>query len=433
MSPLELLAPESTEAVPFSVRLAARRLTSNRIPSRADRRVYRRRAASDLTWLRDVRLVGGAGYSVALVDISEGGALLEVNAPLRPGLGLTLELNGHGVEKSVPLEVLRCYITSLQGEHALYRGACAFAELIEIPTITATAAPIETGFVGTDAALGYLLERCTSTSGNGVKLTPAGMLNVLGAIHARAAAAGGNAHSRYASDLFRAVMPSLRGGASRDIVLAALEARLADFPRRWRAELEETRTKLVSLIEHCSAEERLSEPSPIVTAPVIISKEVDKFEGVSTAIEPSVSAPADEPSMPAGATAFQKIVVRYADGKLLKGFTQDFHPTRPQFSLWPSVNATPKERVVVPIARLKAVFFVRNFNGNAGYKDRKSFSGSQQGRRVEVTFADGEVLLGTTLNYRPDGQGFFVSPADRETNNTRVFVGSKALRRVRFL
>jgi hypothetical protein len=42
-----------------------------------------------------------------------------------------------------------------------------------------------------------------------------------------------------------------------------------------------------------------------------------------------------------------------------------------------------------------------------------------------VTFADGEAILGTTLNYRPDGQGFFVSPADPGTNNTRIFVVSK--------
>ena len=54
----------------------------------------------------------------------------------------------------------------------------------------------------------------------------------------------------------------------------------------------------------------------------------------------------------------------YADGDLLKGFTHDFHPSRAQFALWPSVNAAPSERVVVPMSRLKAVFFVRDFEGN---------------------------------------------------------------------
>jgi hypothetical protein len=127
-------------------------------------------------------------------------------------------------------------------------------------------------------------------------------------------------------------------------------------------------------------------------------------------------------------------VVRHADGQILKGYTQDFHPSRPQFSLWPSIHATPKERIVVRVARLKAVFFVRDFNGNPSYQERKTFGAARgQGRRVEVTFSDGEVVLGTTLNYRPDGQGFFVTPADPAANNTRVFVVATALRRVRFL
>jgi hypothetical protein len=42
------------------------------------------------------------------------------------------------------------------------------------------------------------------------------------------------------------------------------------------------------------------------------------------------------------------------------------------------------------------------------------------------------VLVGTTLNYRADAQGFFVVPTDPGANNTRVFVVSSAVRRVRF-
>jgi hypothetical protein len=129
----------------------------------------------------------------------------------------------------------------------------------------------------------------------------------------------------------------------------------------------------------------------------------------------------------------QKIVVRFADGDLLKGFTQDFHPTRSQFSLWPGVNSTPADRVNVQMSRLKAVFFVRDFEGNPDYRERKTFTVRGQGRRVEVTFVDTEVILGTTLNYRPDAAGFFVVPADQGGNNTRIFVVASAVRRVRFV
>ena len=87
---------------------------------------------------------------------------------------------------------------------------------------------------------------------------------------------------------------------------------------------------------------------------------------------------------------------------------------------------------MVPVSQLKAVFFVRDFNGNPSYQERKSFVVRGQGRRVEVNFTDAETILGTTLNYRPDCQGFFVSPADPSSNNTRIYVVSKAVR-VRFL
>jgi hypothetical protein len=129
---------------------------------------------------------------------------------------------------------------------------------------------------------------------------------------------------------------------------------------------------------------------------------------------------------------WQKIVVRYREGLLLKGFTHDFHPSRSQFSLWPSVNATPRERAHIPLAQLKAVFFVRDFHGDPARADKPTFDGPIEGRRIEVTFADDEVLLGSTLSYRPAQGGFFVIPADRGTNNLRVFVVSNAIRHVRF-
>src|SRR5262245_27434947 len=152
MSPLDLLAPEAADAVPFSVRLAERRLGVRQVVARTDRRAHTRRSAAELEWLRGVRLFGGAGYEVTLVDLSEGGALLEVDAPLRPGVGLTLELSGPGIEAAVPLEVLRCYISTLRGETTIYRGACVFGHLIELPGLGSRAVAPMPEFVGADAA-----------------------------------------------------------------------------------------------------------------------------------------------------------------------------------------------------------------------------------------------------------------------------------------
>jgi hypothetical protein len=117
---------------------------------------------------------------------------------------------------------------------------------------------------------------------------------------------------------------------------------------------------------------------------------------------------------------------------MLKGYTQDFSAARSQFSLWPSLTSSPQERVIVPLARLKGVFFVRDFTGNPGYIERTETEVAQHGRRIEVTLVDDEVIVGRTLSYRPDGHGFFVIPADPLANNIRVFIVASAVRQVRF-
>ena len=86
----------------------------------------------------------------------------------------------------------------------------------------------------------------------------------------------------------------------------------------------------------------------------------------------------------------------------------------------------------MPLARLKGVFFVRDFAGNPGYVERVESSDPRHGRRIEVTLVDDEVIVGRTLSYRPDGHGFFVMPADSLANNIRVFVVASSVRQVRF-
>ena len=65
--------------------------------------------------------------------------------------------------------------------------------------------------------------------------------------------------------------------------------------------------------------------------------------------------------------------------------------------------------------------------------DRHEFGVAAQGRKVAITFHDGETLLGSTLGYKGEGQGFFVHPADARSNNLRVFVAPRATREVKFL
>jgi hypothetical protein len=129
--------------------------------------------------------------------------------------------------------------------------------------------------------------------------------------------------------------------------------------------------------------------------------------------------------------AWQRVVARFRNGHIVRGYTNDFHPSKPHLHLTPEDRAG--EPTFVPLAALKAVFFVRDFAGDSARVDRTDFQDASHGRKVEVAFEDGEVLLGTTLAYRGDGTGFFVHPADSKSNNTRVFVAPGATLHVRFL
>jgi len=73
-----------------------------------------------------------------------------------------------------------------------------------------------------------------------------------------------------------------------------------------------------------------------------------------------------------------------------------------------------------------------DFTGNPAHIEQKAFDKLRHGRKIEVTFVDSEVIVGSTLNYQPDGDGFFVLPADARSNNMRVFVVSGSVRHVRF-
>ena len=130
----------------------------------------------------------------------------------------------------------------------------------------------------------------------------------------------------------------------------------------------------------------------------------------------------------------EKVVVRYSCGRLIKGFTQDFFPTKKIFHLTP-VDHPSDGPIEVSIEDLKAIFMVMDFGGHPQYQERKKYVQGEKpsGQKVEVTFVDGEVLVGSTLGYDLKRQGFFVLPADPKSNNIKVYVVSSSVERVRYL
>jgi hypothetical protein len=121
-----------------------------------------------------------------------------------------------------------------------------------------------------------------------------------------------------------------------------------------------------------------------------------------------------------------KVVVRYRDGRMLKGYTHDFHPMKDTFHVVSEVAGDKGTAYDVNIADLKAVFFVETYDGRAdrGLKNPVAAASrpATSGLKIRVEFFDGEVLRGTSLGYNKNKKGFFVLPGDPEDNNERVFV-----------
>ena len=127
-----------------------------------------------------------------------------------------------------------------------------------------------------------------------------------------------------------------------------------------------------------------------------------------------------------------RVVVRYADGRTLKGTTGDFRPASPRFHLIPADGSRVMD---VRIAELKAVFFVRDFAGTAARAKLRGFldapAETAQGKKIAVLFRDGELLCGYTLTFSPDRPGFFLFPADSASNNLRVYAVTAAAAEVK--
>ena len=129
-----------------------------------------------------------------------------------------------------------------------------------------------------------------------------------------------------------------------------------------------------------------------------------------------------------------KVVVAYLDGRRPKGYTNDFSPVRDQFFLFPEgADPKPADRgTPVRFAELKAVFFVKDFAGDPVHTEATGAS-QLPGKKIEVIFADGEKLIGSSVAYNPKNLGFFMQPADPAGNNERIFVINRNVKQVKVL
>lgn len=97
-----------------------------------------------------------------------------------------------------------------------------------------------------------------------------------------------------------------------------------------------------------------------------------------------------------------KVVVKCKDNTVVKGRTTDFFPNKAQFHL-EEINGKISE---ISLEDLKAVFFVKDFNGNKDHQDNYNDQIAAGGREIEVLFNDGERVVGYTLTIFSRSSGF---------------------------
>ena len=136
------------------------------------------------------------------------------------------------------------------------------------------------------------------------------------------------------------------------------------------------------------------------------------------------------PRKDTSAMAGRMVVARFRDGRLIKGTTVDFMPQKESFHIYEGGDES-SPAIQVQADELKAVLYVKDFEGNPEHKDQYDFvKAAGHGRKAEVTFEDGEVIAGFTMGYHAEKLGFFMVPADPDGNNARIFVLNAAVKSI---
>ena len=127
-----------------------------------------------------------------------------------------------------------------------------------------------------------------------------------------------------------------------------------------------------------------------------------------------------------------KLVVHNKDGSTLKGHSSDFNPALPFFHI--ATLEKPDDSVKVWFDNLKAVFIVMDFIGDAQHLDSLDFSRIPlAAKHIIITFKDGEIFYGTSDLAHNSSKGFYIFPADNNSNTIRAYVLKSAIENVKII
>lgn len=141
----------------------------------------------------------------------------------------------------------------------------------------------------------------------------------------------------------------------------------------------------------------------------------------------------------AGPTDTRRVVIRYANGSVVRGYLSeedirdlDANPLDPL-----AILSAAGTQETVDVSGLKAIFFVKTFEGSQNYSEFKVFTQQPSGKGVwvRVTFQDGEVMEGIAPNALGTFAGsiFSLTPPDPQSNNETVIVSKRCLENMQIL
>lgn len=126
---------------------------------------------------------------------------------------------------------------------------------------------------------------------------------------------------------------------------------------------------------------------------------------------------------------FSKVVAQFKDKTVMKGKTFNFSQNREVFHL----HRLDGKTVDIQLEDLKAVFFVKDYRGDKNHHYLYTDTVEGGGTKIEIQFFDGERVKGNAHSYHHGRRGFFITPADINGNNSRIFVITSAAKEIIYI
>lgn len=128
-------------------------------------------------------------------------------------------------------------------------------------------------------------------------------------------------------------------------------------------------------------------------------------------------------------------MAHYLTKEVRKGVAYDFSSESPMLHLVEYSGAGEKAVHKINLSLVKAIFFVKDHEGNSIYKEKNEFEPGKTvyGKKIAVDFHDGETIVGYSISNPVMKKRFFMVPVDANGNNTKIFINTDTIKDLKYL